>query len=84
MGTPIRLYACGIAAIILKRGYDSCDVAVDGSVFSKYPSFADQAMNALDEILQRPEGLRQRIRFTSTTDGSGVGAAVVAALSQPK
>lgn len=80
----IRLYACGIAAIILKRGYDSCDVAVDGSVFSKYPSFADQAMNALDEILQRPEGLRQRIRFTSTTDGSGVGAAVIAALSQPK
>lgn len=59
-------------------------MAVDGSVFSKYPSFADQAMNALDEILQRTEGLRQRIRFTSATDGSGVGAAVIAALSQPK
>ncbi|CAG8010391.1 unnamed protein product [Penicillium nalgiovense] len=75
----IRLYACGIAAIILKKGYDSCDVAVDGSVFSKYPSFTDQAMNALDEILQRPRGIQQCIRLTSAIDGSGVGAAVIAA-----
>jgi hexokinase len=34
-----RLSACGVAAICKKKGYKTCHVGADGSVFNKYPHF---------------------------------------------
>lgn len=34
-----RLTACGVAAICTKKGWKSCHVGADGSVFNKYPHF---------------------------------------------
>lgn len=75
-----RLYACGIAAIMKKRGLESCHVAVDGSVFNKYPCFPERAIGALREILEWPADTPDPIRLIPAVDGSSVGAAVIASL----
>jgi hexokinase len=46
-----RLAACGVAAICKKKGYRSCHVGADGSVFNKYPGFPERNAQALREIL---------------------------------
>jgi hexokinase len=76
-----RLYACGIAAICKKKKIDSCHVGVDGSVFNKYSHFRDRAAQALREILDWPEGTEDKVTLHSSEDGSGVGAALIAALA---
>jgi hexokinase len=75
-----RLYACGIAAIMKKRGLESCHVAVDGSVFNKYPCFPERAIGALREILEWPANNPDPIQLIPAVDGSSVGAAVIALL----
>lgn len=75
-----RLYACGIAAIMKKKSFDSCHVAVDGSVFSKYSSFPERVMAALREIMEWPADTNDRVRLVPAVDGSSVGAAVIAAM----
>lgn len=48
-----RLSACGIAAIVSKMGYleeGGCGVATDGSLYNKYPKFADRIHEALVDI----------------------------------
>ncbi|QGA12590.1 hypothetical protein EYB26_000234 [Talaromyces marneffei] len=76
-----RLYSCGIAALTKKKGLETCDVGVDGSVFNKYDHFRNRAAQALKEILEWPEGSSDRISLYSAEDGSGVGAALIAALA---
>lgn len=76
-----RLYACGIAAICKKKNIQSCHVGVDGSVFNKYPNFRERAAIALREILDWPEGIEDPVTLHSAQDGSGVGAALIAALA---
>ena len=76
-----RLYACGIAAICKKRGIERCHVGVDGAVFSHYPSFKSRASEALREILDWPCGSEDLITFHEAQDGSGIGAALIAALA---
>lgn len=76
-----RLYACGIAAICKKRGMASGKVGVDGSVFNYYTRFRMRAAQALRGILDWPEGSPDPITFQKSEDGSGVGAALVAALA---
>src|ERR1700739_1402233 len=49
-----RLSACGIAAICKKKGYKTCHVGADGSVFNKYPHFKARGAEALREILDWP------------------------------
>ncbi|KAI1829378.1 hypothetical protein DTO027I6_9671 [Penicillium roqueforti] len=80
----VRLYACGIAALLKKRGMQHCHVAVDGSVFSKYPGFPDRVMEALKEVLGLPEGGDDHIRLVPAVDGSSVGAAVIAAVAMAR
>jgi hexokinase len=46
-----RLAACGVAAICKKKGYTSCHVGADGSVFNKYPGFPERNAQCLREIL---------------------------------
>lgn len=53
-------------------------VAVDGSVYEKHPGFAADMEEAFREILG---GKAARLRTALTHDGSGLGAAVIAAAS---
>lgn len=76
-----RLSSCGVAAICKKKGWDSCHVGADGSVFNKYPHFKARGAQALGEILDWPKGKRHPIEILPAEDGSGVGAALIAALT---
>lgn len=80
-----RLSACGIAAICLKKGYKSCHVGADGSVFNKYPHFKKRGAQALREILDWEPKARETdedpVEVLPAEDGSGVGAALIAALT---
>ena len=76
-----RLSACGVAAICKKKDYDACHVGADGSVFNKYPHFKQRGAQALREILDWPKGKRDPVVMSSAEDGSGVGAALIAALT---
>lgn len=76
-----RLSACGIAAICKMKGFESCHVGADGSVFNKYPSFKQRNAHALREIMDWPKGKKDPVIVSSSEDGSGVGAALIAALT---
>ncbi|KAF1985747.1 hypothetical protein K402DRAFT_394358 [Aulographum hederae CBS 113979] len=77
-----RLSSCGVAAICLKKGYKSCHVGADGSVFNKYPHFKARGAQALREILDWPKEVRKDpVDIRAAEDGSGVGAALIAALT---
>jgi len=73
-----RLSAVGIAGVVYKTGkLSGCDIGVDGSVFQQYPHFQNRMRDALTEIF----GLQaDNIAFNLTQDGSGVGAALIAAV----
>ncbi|KAL4993585.1 hypothetical protein BDV10DRAFT_189855 [Aspergillus recurvatus] len=75
-----RLYACGIAALCRKQSILECSVGVDGSAFEKYSQFRERAAAALAEILDWPDN-EERIRLVTAEDGSGVGAALIAAIT---
>ena len=51
-------------------------VAVDGSLFEKYPGFKENTIKVIGELF----GVKaKKVRLRPTTDGSGIGAAVIAA-----
>jgi hexokinase len=53
-------------------------IAIDGSVYEKHPGFAANIRKAMREIL----GARAaKIRLALTKDGSGIGAAIIAAVA---
>ena len=78
-----RLCACGVAAICRMKGIESGHVAADGSVANKHPAFKSRWTHALGEILDWPQDRKGPgpITITSAEDGSGVGAAVIAAMT---
>ena len=76
-----RLSACGVAAICKKKHIKTCHVGADGSVFNKYPHFKARGAVALREILDWKEGEKDPISILAAEDGSGVGAALIAALT---
>ncbi|RAL12431.1 hexokinase [Aspergillus homomorphus CBS 101889] len=76
-----RLYACGIAAICKKEGITRGRAGVDGSAFSKNYQFKERAAAALREILEWPADEEDLITFCPAEDGSGIGAALIAALT---
>lgn len=76
-----RLSACGVAAICKKKNIETCHVGADGSVFNKYPHFKARGAVALREILDWKEGQKDPISILAAEDGSGVGAALIAALT---
>lgn len=80
-----RLSACGVAAIAKKKNYKTCHVGADGSVFNRYPHFKARGAVALREILDWPAKKSSKeedpIEILAAEDGSGVGAALIAALT---
>lgn len=77
-----RLCACGVAAICRKKSIDEGHVAADGSVANKHPKFGKRWAHALGEILDWDEGRKSDpITLTAAEDGSGIGAAVIAAMA---
>ncbi|KAI8906034.1 hypothetical protein EDD86DRAFT_277427 [Gorgonomyces haynaldii] len=73
-----RLAAAGTAALITKiNKLDNCTVAIDGSVFEHYPHFGNRMRDALRELL----GITaENVILEQSKDGSGLGAALIAAL----
>ncbi|KAF2808064.1 uncharacterized protein BDZ99DRAFT_478564 [Mytilinidion resinicola] len=75
-----RLSACGVAAICKKKNITSCHVGADGSVFNKYPHFKARGAQALREIFDWTTR-KDPIEILPAEDGSGVGAALISALT---
>ncbi|THH04848.1 hypothetical protein EW145_g5224 [Phellinidium pouzarii] len=78
-----RLSSCGIAAIVSKMGYleEGCSVGADGSLYNKYPGFADRVHEGLVDIF----GDKGRNIVTHhAEDGSGVGSAIIAAMTKKR
>ncbi|SYW78097.1 probable hexokinase [Ustilago bromivora] len=78
-----RLSSCGIAALVTKMGYldKGCGVGCDGSLYSKYPGFPDRLHQALEDIF----GDKGRnIKTYQAEDGSGVGSAIIAAMTKAR
>ncbi|KAI0298406.1 hexokinase [Multifurca ochricompacta] len=76
-----RLSACGIAAIVSRMGYleEGCSVGADGSLYNKYPGFADRVHEGLQDIF----GDKGRNIVTyHAEDGSGVGSAIIASMTK--
>ncbi|KIR27031.1 hexokinase [Cryptococcus deuterogattii 99/473] len=78
-----RLSACGIAAIVSKMGYleEGCAVGADGSLYNKYPNFADRVHEALTDIFGESG---KKIVTHHAEDGSGVGSAIIAAMTKAR
>lgn len=76
-----RLSACGVAAICKKKNIERCHVGADGSVFTKYPHFKARGAQALREILDWQPNEPDKVIVLPAEDGSGVGAALIAALT---
>lgn len=81
-----RLSVCGIAAICQKRGYETAHIAADGSVFNRYPGFKVRAAEALRDIYDWKPAAPQDypIVIVAAEDGSGAGAAIIAALTEKR
>ena len=75
--------ACArVAAISNKSGRKSGHVAADGSVANKHPEFKRRWQKAMAEVLDWPsDRTEDPITITSAEDGSGIGAAVIAAMT---
>lgn len=76
-----RIIAACIAAVILwndPKIKKSHTVAIDGSLFEKWPEYRGHIRSSLREILQKKAS---KVFLVLTRNGSGKGAAVVAATS---
>ncbi|KAI9313434.1 hexokinase-domain-containing protein [Dichotomocladium elegans] len=80
-----RLAACGLAGVLTHCGYlqqtleRDCIIAVDGSLFEKYPSFESNIRQAMVELYS-PD-LVSKIKLAHAKDGSGLGAAIIAMIA---
>jgi len=71
-----RLAAAGLATIIKRLGRNKLTVAVDGTLFKKHPKFKGYMEETLVELV--PECT---VKLMLSEDGSGKGAALVAAVA---
>lgn len=80
-----RLSVCGIAAICQKRDYKTGHCAADGSVYNKYPGFKERTAEALRDIFDWDMAPKDYpIKIVPAEDGSGAGAAIIAALTEKR
>jgi len=78
-----RLSACGIAALVRQIGCleEGCSVGADGTLYNKYPGFADRMHKGLIDIF----GEKGRNILTHhAEDGSGVGSAIIASMTKKR
>ncbi|KAK4701678.1 hexokinase, partial [Phenoliferia sp. Uapishka_3] len=78
-----RLSACGIAAIVSKQNLldEGCSIATDGSLYNQYPKFPERLAEGLVDIFgEKGKGITTH----HAEDGSGVGAAVIAAMTKER
>ena len=76
-----RICASCIAAIVMKVDPSlsrTHAIAIDGAVFEKHPTFSLNMEEALKEIFTERSS---RIKLTLAKDGSGKGAAIIAAIA---
>lgn len=75
-----RLSVAAIAGVLTKnKKLSGCTIAIDGSVFEHYPHFKSRMYDALTELY----GIQgENIRLSLARDGSGVGAALTAAIME--
>lgn len=77
-----RLCSCGIAAICNMKSITRGHVAADGSVANKHPDFKTRWAEALGEALDWPKDRsHDPITIISAEDGSGIGAAIISAMT---
>lgn len=77
-----RVSAAAIAAVITKIDpalSGKHTVAIDGALYEKHPHFSDNIRVALKEIFGKKVS---RIKTALTKDGSGKGAAIIAAVAE--
>ncbi|ODQ65024.1 hypothetical protein NADFUDRAFT_51623 [Nadsonia fulvescens var. elongata DSM 6958] len=82
-----RLSHCGVAAIFKKAKMTSCQAGADGSVVNLYPHFKQRGAQALKEIFDWNNDLPMEeypIQLVPAEDGSGIGAAIIAALTHTR
>lgn len=72
-----RLAAAGLTCILRRLKRSSVSVAMDGSLYKKHPTFKRFMHQALEEFLPTTH-----VNLRLAEDGSGRGAAVVAAVAQ--
>jgi len=76
-----RVSAAAIGAVATKMDPDLSlrhTIAIDGSVYEKHPGFAKNMRAALAELFGHEA---QRIKLALAKDGSGKGAAIIAAVA---
>ena len=84
-----RLAGAGIVALLKKMGKDAVTsdgnqknakkivVAMDGGLYEHYPFFREELRAAVTELLG--EEVAKRVKIVLSKDGSGIGAALLAA-----
>ena len=68
--------SAGITALLKKMDYKDVVVAIDGSVFRYHPHFANVMKSRISQLM----GIDYKFDLMLSTDGSGRGAALVAAV----
>ncbi|MCX5678040.1 MAG: hypothetical protein NTY76_02910 [Candidatus Omnitrophica bacterium] len=79
-----RISAAAIVAVVTKidpHVIRKHTIAIDGSVYEKLPGFSEKIKEVIGELSGRSSG---KIKITLTKDGSGYGAAIIAAISTGK
>lgn len=71
-----RLAAAGIATIVKKTNRHTTTIAIDGSLFKKHPKFKHYMEETIRQILPQTN-----ITLMLSEDGSGKGAALIAAVA---
>lgn len=72
-----RLVASALASLILRIGDPDVTIGVDGSVYRFHPRFHDLMTEAVKELIPAS----YKFQFALSEDGSGRGAALVAAVA---
>jgi len=71
------LAGTAVASVIDRLGLDHVTVAVDGSLYRFHPHFKDLMQNKISQLIEP----NQKFKLVLANDGSGKGAALVAAVS---
>lgn len=72
-----QLVSSALAVLILRIGEPKITIGVDGSVFRYHPKFAENMKNTIKELIPSSYDFQ----FVLSEDGSGRGAALVAAVA---